>query len=199
MNWLSYQELDIVRDLIARLPSGSLEARKNQKGKLKMLGLYYINEGYTYTFRANVCGITNRALTLCDLEILTDGKFVPINKAYEAVYYLCINDLCANVVVGADIEFNAEIGEMELNYYDVLTDYDNIDEDEANNLLSEFSVIENILSIVRDMYTGCYYIGSELELHRLLFDVYKYNVVRVLANPSKVKVIEYPLAILGVA
>lgn len=197
MNWLSYQELDIVRDLIARLPSGSLEVRKNQKGKLKMLGLYYINEGYTYTFRANVYGVTDKSITLGDVETLYDGEFVPFKDGDDNkyLYYMRNNDLCKDIDTGMYIEFKTEIDEMKLNDEDIIG-YDSwwhsiedYREYSGEDILSEYSIIENIINEVRKFGDKCMFNGEAIHLHQLLRDVYTNNVIRVLANPSEIKIL----------
>ena len=160
-----------------------------------MIGLYFIDDTQTYTFRAKVYGITEKSTTLGDLEILWDGEFAPFKDGDDNkyLYYMCNNDLCKDIDTGMYIEFTAEIGQMKLHEEDIFP-FDNCNIDDyikwyGEDILSEYSVIENIINDVMRFQTDCMHNREALYLHILLSDVYREGVIRVFTNPTEVKIL----------
>ena len=73
MNWLNFQELNIVRDLTARLLSQP--CYKTRKVNKEMFKLYLLDDRQTYRFRAGVHCVSSKAVTLGNLEIFYNDKF----------------------------------------------------------------------------------------------------------------------------
>ena len=160
-----------------------------------MIGLYCIGENQEYTFRAKVYGITEKSITLGDLEILWEGEFEPFKDGDDNkyLYYMRNNDLSKNIDTGMFIEFTAEIGQMKLHEEDIFPfDNYNIDdyiEEYEEDILSEYSVIENIIKDVMRFQKNCMYNNEAFYLHQLLCDVYGHGVIRVLSNTSEIKIV----------
>ena len=162
-----------------------------------MQKLYLLDDSETYRFRAGVHCVTGKAITLGSLEIFLNGKFEPfyVNHNDAHLYYLQCNDSCEDIESGMYIEFNAEIGEIKIHDRDIVDYNDGYDEDDymedhGEDVLSEYPIIETIINNVWAFQKRCLFNGEAVYLHRFLRDVYGEGIIRVLENPSDIKVLD---------
>ena len=194
MNWLNFQELNIVRDLTARLLSQP--CYKTRKVNKEMFKLYLLDDRQTYRFRAGVHCVSSKAVTLGNLEIFYNDKFEPLHNSHKDahLYYLRYNDLCEDIEPGMYIEFDAEIGEIKIHDEDVFiydNDYDENDymEDYGEDVLCKYSIIEALINTIWTFQKSCLLNGEAAFLHRFLRDVYGEGIMKVLVNPSNIKIL----------
>lgn len=153
-----------------------------------MLGLYFLDDTKTYTFRAKVLRFEQISLVLQDLEVLIDGRFIQIDNysllnTTSNINFMAYNSLCNKVSYDTIIEFNSKIDYIEI-------------ENEFEQGYFVGYAIQDIGKGYMNKHKWQNYIFG---VFNLMNDIYNNHELRALAEPSKLKVIEYPLGILGVA